>query len=185
MSYAELVNDCLDHLPGAVRVVITEALVRGAIELCKEANVLVETVQLNAPAEAMSVTLTAPADFVPLRVVEIKEPKWLPGRDYTQRTSTRLDILNPPITSTDITLRLAVQPTLTNTTLPPDLERYREAIYHYALYRLQSTPNKPFTNMELAAFNRSAWLGHLSDAKRHAINGQHNANRIKRMRTFT
>lgn len=184
MTYDEIVTDCLDHLPGAVKAVIKREAIRSAIYLCEEANVLVQTQTETLAAGSTLLALSADAGFAPLRLVDVKEPRWLPGRDYSQVTHLSVELAREPQVETDVTYRVAVQPVPANDTLPPELARYRDAIYHCTLYRMQLTPSKSYTNPELATVNRSMWLEKLHEAKRHAIHGHHNANRIKNFRKF-
>ncbi len=184
MTYDDIVADCLKLLPGAVKYAIREALFAAVRDLCNEANVLRHTQSFTLAQADDTFLLTADAGHTPLRVVSVEAPKWSANLHYSQTSPTTMTVYKARIGDTVVDYTVAVVPDDATLELDPELARYRDAIYHRALFYMMKTPNKQYSNAGIAAYHEGEWMAYLADAKRHALFGQHRSNRIARIRKF-
>lgn len=175
--------------PGASDIAIENALRDAAIEFCVEslvwtawsdpspvlANINEYDIDVPRDADVTRVLMVQieghTIDPVPFDSMDSLYNNWraIKGRPnlYTQDDPTVLRLVPTPSERMPaaLTYRCAFQPTATAQTLPDILfRRYREAVAAGALYRLLSTPDKPYTNPELAAMHYTRFQDAMTDA---------------------
>jgi len=82
-----------------------------------------------------------------------------------------------------LTMRVALKPTRASTSIEDEVfEDYAEAIAHGAIYRLQASVGKAYTNPEMAAVNKGLFEQAINVARQRATHGHVRSNLSVKMR---
>jgi len=113
-------------------------------------------------------------------LVRREDPRLITQKDA--RTFSVYPIPNETV-SNSITLRVALKPTRTSTTIDDFIfEDYAETIGHGAISRLALSPDKPYSNPQLAAARNALYLSGLNVARDRALKGYVRTNKHVQMR---
>lgn len=106
-------------------------------------------------------------------------------RGYLQKDERSISVWPKPDRKyqNGLTLRVALKPTRSSTTIEDVIfEDYAEAIAQGAMYRLQASVGKAYTNPEMAAINKGLFDQAINVARQRASHGHVRSNLSVRMR---
>lgn len=106
-------------------------------------------------------------------------------RGYLQKEERSISVWPKPDRkyTNGLTMRVALKPTRTSTSIEDVIfEDYAEAIAQGALYRLQLSPNKAYSNAEMAAINKGLFEQGINVARQRASRGHVRSNLSVKMR---
>lgn len=113
-------------------------------------------------------------------LVRREDPRLITQKDA--RTFSVYPIPNETV-SNSITLRVALKPTRTSTSIDDFIfEDYAEIIGHGAISRLCISPDKPYSNPQLAAARNALYLAGLNVARDRALKGYVRTSKHVKMR---
>lgn len=165
--------------------VVDQAIVSAAIEFCERTYVWRHT-----PATVAAVEATTSYAFVTPTGAKVErvQAAWLDGEPLKVRNATDmlgvadwltetgtpeyLVVLDDsnwrlyPLGAGDVDMMVTLKPTRGATDIDADVfEAHVESIAAGALYRLQAKPGKPWSNPDLAAWNKSQFESGITDAE--------------------
>lgn len=185
MSYDKLIDECLEYTPLATRATVSDRVRRAVSDLCEEADVLVREVDIVVPAGQEEVSLPSPTGLRSLRVSRFIEPELRANLDYCQLPDSTLRLFATSDEEVTYRAEVAMKPSESSSEpLPPELMRYRSAVFARAMNYLLMQFGQDYYNPSLASEFNQQWMSLLSDAKRLAIRGHHRGSRQTRFRRF-
>lgn len=181
-AWASFYSRVLPYVPGCPAPQVDLALVDAAREFCKRTRAwvnqaaaqegtgsqqaynfvfpseseLVEVLRATVAGEDMAILSSRemPADWQEAS----PETDTLVDAIVVNNLNTAFRVYPPPASGDDIVIYQALQPTLAATGVGDIIyTEYAEAMASGAKYRLMAMPNKPWTNMDFAPFERAAF----------------------------
>lgn len=192
-------------VPGAPGVVISQAVLRTAIDFCDRAGIQIDDITVPVVAAARSAVVDLPEGYALASVLKLR------GADGRKLTSTdrataingkRYELTEPPLeywvggaktlrfecvpsANETLTGLATLKPAATATAVPDVLlDDWADAIASGAKARLMQTPGKPWSSPELAAFHIGLYEKAISDARVAVQIAKGDANLAVRPRAF-
>lgn len=211
-NHTDFLDYVMPQVPGATVDMALLEIKNTIIDFCEKSLILQETLDpVTAIKDIMDYDLEPPkdrlvvkimkawfkgTDLTPVSVDEIQSPSWYnQNADYvvlkqaprmiTQKDTETFSVYPiPEKTEANVmTLRVALKPSRSVNTIDDFIfENYAEIIGHGAISRLCLSPDKPYTNPQLALARNSLYLAGLNVARDRANKGYVRTNKHVKMR---
>lgn len=175
-----LFSDVKIDIPGVTNAVFQQVVFFVFRDFCEQTNIWTEEVPINVTPNVTKYPFTVAHLGFPNRLCLLYDPamkdpdkKWVQGNISMQVPGIIVLSYSPSSAATWNAVIAKIPEDPTNSQNYPDLEtadqwivdKYRQALYHGVLGRLQSQPTKPYTNPALAKFNWQFYIAQRSKAR--------------------
>ncbi|MGB0662789.1 MAG: hypothetical protein ACPGMR_03260 [Pontibacterium sp.] len=181
MTLDDLIDWVAPEVAGAMKATIRSQLVLTMRELCDNANVWLERIDVYVPKGLQEAELDAPENGEVLRVVSVDNMR---EGDYEQPVPHAIRFAQKATEARRHSVSVACRPVLTAKELPTALERWAEALMFGALYRLMRMPDQKWSNPALSSHYQTLYFAQQSEAARLGNVGHHKAVRQVKRRPF-
>jgi len=201
ISYELFLPHVLPYVPNAPDIQVVNAVRNTCIEFCQNTLVLQQDLDaISTVAGVGDYDIDVPSGYTLTQVVSLyyklsrlerksqTELEKLYTRDWQQISGTPKCftmltpavvtlVLNPSESAANaLTGRIAYVPSRASLTIDPDLlERYAEHISFGTLFRLLTTPNEPYTDMQSAAYYGTKFRSMMATTKALVLGGNNHA----------
>lgn len=175
VALSEFAKYVRPDVPECPDILINDAILRAGIEFCKRTKIVKEEITITTVANQAKYELAVTDGMEPEEILEVKRPdadnlvpanfhdfkQWHLDRDTGQPNWYYLDDIELvlgmiPDGEEDLVVSVKLRPTDTATALPDELaRRYKEKIAHGAKSILMMMAKKPWTDLQMAAFNEA------------------------------
>lgn len=211
-NHTEFLDYVLPQVPGATPEMALLEIKNTIIDFCEKSLILQETLDpvpaiqgimdydLDPPNNRLVVKIMKAwfkgVELEPVSIDEIQSPSWFnQNADYvvlkqnprmiTQKDTETFSVYPIPGTTEQnvMTLRVALKPTRSADSIDDFIfENYAETIGHGAIARLYLSPDKPYTNPQMAVARNALYMAGLNVARDRANKGYVRTNKHVRMR---
>jgi hypothetical protein len=167
-AHTAFLDYVLPQVPGATQEMALLEIKSTIIDFCEKSLILQTDLDpITTLINISEYDLEPPKDRLVVKIMKM----WFKGVNLTPRSFSVYPIPNVKDVSS-ITLRVALKPTRSATTIDDLIyEEYAETIGHGAITRLALSPNKPYSNAQLAAARNALYTAGLNVARQRAQDG--------------
>lgn len=211
-NHTDFLDYVMPHVPGATVEMALLEIKNTIIDFCEKSLILQESLDpVAAVQNIMDYDLEPPKDrlvvkiikawfkgveLTPVSVDEIHSPSWYnQNADYvvlkqdptmiTQKDTETFSVYPIPgkTEANVMTLRVALKPTRSTNSIDDFVyENYAETIGHGAIARLSLSPDKPYTNPQMAVARNALYMAGLNVARDRANKSNVRVNKSVKMR---
>ena len=211
-NHTDFLDYVMPQVPGATNEMALLEIKNTIIDFCEKSLILQETLDpvpaienvmdydLDPPSNRLVVKIMKAwfkgTELTPVSIDEIQSPSWYnQNADYvvlhsdprmiTQKDTETFSVYPiPGKTEPNVmTLRVALKPTRSASSIDDFIfENYAETIGHGAIARLYLSPDKPYTNPQMAMARNALYMAGLNVARDRALKGYVRTNKHVKMR---
>jgi hypothetical protein len=206
MKYSDFTEFVRPHCQGVPGFMLEKAVRDSAIEFCKRTGVYIpeaEEIVISAGLSDYDLTLPAGTELNYITDIFANTTRLSPisysellhkigdgtvrgtPAYYSQRDNTSFFLAPIPAETDTLRVLYSLKPSATSTSIPDTIgKEHRETITEGALFRLQMTPDQPFTNLNLAAVKKQLFDREVAKTVRQVKFGFSGGNLTIRKREF-